>query len=142
MKLELLFMAVATALLAGCATQMKTASGGPEVTISAPPAQVRMAVANAIVNAGYTLTRSDDLTIEGRKDAGMFLTTLTATPADPSAFKIARANLIVTDSGVRVLLRCYLTSSGRDQGEITGAQKQAQALLDKIKAQCEAHPAT
>ena len=142
MKLKLLFVAVATMLLAGCATQMDTASGGPEVTINAPPAQVRMAVANAIVNAGYTLTRSDDLTIEGQKDAGMFLTTLTATPADPTAFKIARANLIVTDSGVpgSAALLSYIRREG--SGGITGAHKQAQALLDKIKAQCETRPAS
>ena len=139
MKLKLILTAAATVLLAGCvAPKMNTASGGPEVTINAPLAKVKAEVASAIVNAGYNLTHSDDLTIEGKKEGGMFLTAMTASPANPTSFKVTRANLIQVDGGVRVLLRCFLTAGGRDDGEITGARQQEQALLDKIKSKCEA----
>ena len=132
-------MAIAMALLAGCAApRANTPSGANEVTIKAPMRLVRDRFSSAIVDKGYTITRTDDLMIEARKDAGMGAAILLATPADPSAVKIARANLIETDSGVRIILRVFLVAGGRDQGEVTGGRSQTQDWLDELKQKIEA----
>jgi hypothetical protein len=130
---NLVFIFAAAALICGCASQrMKIVSGGPEATIAAPVAKVRAETVAVIVNAGYTLTRSDELVIEGRKDDGMARSALTVTAANSPAYKVVRANLIVNGDSVRVLLHCFLTSGSREDGDIG-----EQALLEQIKSRCE-----
>jgi hypothetical protein len=131
---NLLFIFAVAALVCGCAAQKTNpASAGPEVTIVAPLTQVRAETVAVIVNAGYTLTRSDEFVIEGRKDAGLARSALTVTAANPTAYKVVRANLIVNEDNVCVRLHSFQTSGSRDDDAIV-----ERSLLSQIKSRCEA----
>jgi hypothetical protein len=106
------------------------------VLIEAPVERVRAAVANGLIDRGFTITRSEDLVIEGRRDAGMAASVFFATPRDPSANVIARVNLVDGPEGVRVVVRTFLVAGGRDQGE-SGSARTAQAWLAQVKATAE-----
>lgn len=125
-------------MIAGCSTpRMQTASGRPEVKISAPLDKVRQAIASGLADKGYNIVRADPMLYEGERDAGTMAAVLFATPANPQARIRASVNLIGTDGDVRVILRTYMSAGGVDQGETTGNFAKAQAFLDSIKTQCE-----
>ncbi len=138
MKFKSFFALAALALMLGCGTpSLNTPSGTNEVTIAAPVKLVRQELAAEIANRGYSIVRADDFTIEASQDAGMAAAVFLATPANPTAQKLARFNIMETPQGVRVILRNYIIAGGVDRGEVTGGRDRAQAFLESIKARLE-----
>lgn len=146
MKLKLLFIAVATALLSGCMTQYQnTPSGRNEITIAAPKAKVKAALVTDVVNLHYIPVADTDyiLTADGDASAGAqfwFTTTDGRAPKTRMRFTLieqAGTTRIVADS--LLLIPAY---GGWNEQEFNSPQAYAnmQWFLECVAADVNGQP--
>jgi hypothetical protein len=97
----LLFLAVATLILAGCSTT-STNKGLVHVTAKAPLETVRVTVAAGMMGEGYQLARQDAVSMEWEKKASGAARVLFADTSGKPTVTIAKVVLVKIPEGTRI----------------------------------------
>jgi hypothetical protein len=143
MKLKLIFIAVATVLLAGCATYTPEA-GSPQVIIHAPVDAVKNHLVNDLVNKKWNPVTDSEFTVILDRAGGFWQDVFFG--SQWNAQTVSRINLtfINTGDGTRVIWHeCIVTNPGSGFQQMTEVDRdwpQVQYWLDCMAAELENRP--
>jgi len=140
MKLKLIFMALVTALLAGCATNAPL-PGSPQVIIHAPENRVKNYLVNDLVNRKWNPVGDSQFTITLDKPGGFWQNVFMGSQWNPETVTRMRLMFIDTGEATRVIYHAAIVtnpnSGWQSESEINGDWPHVQYWLDCMAADLE-----
>ncbi len=137
---------LAAALFAGCSNRQPTASGRPEVTISADIPTVKRAIITMFVGEvegelrPWFIRDESEHMITLERDAGIGAALLLGTISNPTVYGQMRVSLVPVGERTRVIAIYTLRNSHSDLGAASGAYDDIQFQLERLAARLEGRP--
>lgn len=130
MKTRPLFVLFAALWLTGCASNISTPSGRPEVSYEAPPEAVAAALTSEMIRRGYLLTDETPRVLTFQKAGGLGTEVMWGDGATVEA----RFNLIDQDGLTRVLADAVMIDGRNRRLKLTGRNHtEMQAMLEGLE---------